>query len=128
MPKVTKIRAASSTDDKLVKECEKKTNCGDCNPTITWTTPSNKPTTPPEDTVVIIVDVRSSRGAVRIFKQSGDDASSDEYLDGIGTEQAGKLVIVPWDSGWYFSAAGSLPVGYVTRRVRDEEAQGSLGA
>jgi hypothetical protein len=44
---------------------------------------------------VIIVDVRSSRGAVRIFKKSDDDTSGGEYLDGIGTEQAGKLVIVP---------------------------------
>lgn len=103
-----------------------KTKCGNCNPTITWTIPDNKPTTPPGDTVVIIVDVRSSRGAVRIFKKSGDDTTSGEYLDGIGTELAGKLVIVPWDSDWYFSAAGSLPVGYVMRKAPDGE--GSLGA
>ncbi|ELR10463.1 hypothetical protein VC83_01803 [Pseudogymnoascus destructans] len=108
---VTKIQAASSTDDKLVEECEEKTNC-DCDPTITWTTPAKaKPTTPPENTVAIIVDVRMSKGAIRIFQKSGS-----EYLDGIGTEQAGNLVIVPWSSAWYISAAGSLPVGYVAKR------------
>jgi len=128
MQKFTKIKATSSTDEKLVKECEKKTNCGDCNPTIAWITPDNTFRTPPEDTVVLIVDVRSSRGAVRIFQKSGDDASVDEYVGGIGTELAGKMVIVPWDSSWYFSAAGSLPVGYVTRRVRDEETQAALEA
>lgn len=110
---VTKIQAESSTDDKLVEECEEKTNCGNCDHTITWTTPEKgKITTPPENTVVIIVDVRSNRGAIRIFQKSGG-----EYLDGIGTEQAGNLVIVPWSNTWYISAAGSLRVGYVASRA-----------
>ncbi|KAH7370305.1 hypothetical protein BKA65DRAFT_545014 [Rhexocercosporidium sp. MPI-PUGE-AT-0058] len=107
----TKIQATSLTDEQLVDECKEKTNCGDCDPTITWTTPAKgKITTPPENTVVIIVDVRSSRGAIRIFRKSDSG-----YVDGIGTQQAGNLVIVPWNSDWYISAAGSLPVGYVTR-------------
>ena len=84
-----------------------QTDCGNCDPTITWTTPDRGgKTIPPENTVVIIVDVRSNRGAIRIFQKS-----SGEYLDGIGIEQAGNLVIVPWSSTWYISAAGSLRVG-----------------
>jgi len=110
---VTKIKATSSTDEKLVEECQEKTNCSDCDPTITWTTPEKgKRTTPPENTLVMVVDVRSSRGAIRIF-----ETSSGEYVDGIGTEQTGNMVIVPWDSRWHISAAGSLPVGYVVRRT-----------
>jgi hypothetical protein len=88
-------------------------DCGDCDPTITWVTPEKgRKSTPPEATVVMVVDVRSSRGAIRIF-----ESTSGEYIDGIGTEQEGNLVIVPWNSGWYYTAAGSLPVGYVVRKT-----------
>jgi len=108
----TKIRATSSTDDRLVEECEHKTNCGDCERIITWTTPQKgQRTLPPEDTLVLVVDV-GSKGAVRIYKNS-----DREYVDGVGTQQAGHLVFVPWDSGWYYSAAGSPRVGYITRKV-----------
>ncbi|KFY68445.1 hypothetical protein V496_01067 [Pseudogymnoascus sp. VKM F-4515 (FW-2607)] len=109
---VTKIiQGASSTDEQLVEECKDKTNC-DCDPTITWTNPEKgTSTTPPENTAAIIVDVRTSKGVIRIFQKS-----DSEYLGAIGTEQAGNLVIVPWRSGWYISAAGSLPVGYVAKR------------
>ncbi|OBT53130.1 hypothetical protein VE04_05756 [Pseudogymnoascus sp. 24MN13] len=111
------IQGASSTDEQLVEECKEKarffqsTKC-DCDPTITWTTLAKAtPTTPPENTVAIIVDVRTNKGAIRIFQQS-----DSEYLGAVGTEQTGNLVIVPWRSGWYISAAGSLPVGYVAKR------------
>ncbi|KAH6661626.1 hypothetical protein B0J14DRAFT_350339 [Halenospora varia] len=88
---VTKIKARSSTDDKLVEECQNKTNCGDCDPIIAWTTPSKGiRTTPPQDMLVIIVNVRSNRGAIYIYK-----TESGEYVDSIGTEQAGNRVMVP---------------------------------
>jgi hypothetical protein len=57
-----------------------------------------------------VVDLRSSRGGIRVFEKSSGD-----YLGGIGTELAGNMVIVPWDSGWYYTAAGSLRVGYISK-------------
>lgn len=90
-----------------------QTNCGDCDPTINWITPVRvRITTPPENTVVIIVDVRSSRGAIRIFRKSDSG-----FVDAIGMQQVGNLVIVPWNGDWNFSAVGSLPVGYVMSRA-----------
>ena len=91
----------------------RQTNCGDCDPTIAWITPERgKSMTPPENTVVLIVDVRSNRGAIRIFQKS-----DGEYLDGIGTDKYGNLMIVPWSSTWYISAAGSVRVGYVASKA-----------
>jgi hypothetical protein len=31
----------------------------------------------------------------------------------VGTEEAGKLIMIPWNSAWYYSAAGSLPLRYI---------------
>lgn len=46
--------------------------------------------TPPENTVVVIVDVRSKQGAIQIT-----DKQSNEYVDGVRTEAAGNLVMIP---------------------------------
>lgn len=111
MAGITKINAthSASTDDELVKECETTTGRRDCDDAINWTEPvKGIPISPPEDTIAILVDVRGRRGAIRIFKKS-----DKEYVDGVGTERSGNLVIVPWDPCWYFQAAGSLLVGYV---------------
>jgi hypothetical protein len=61
-----------------VETSTNQTNCGNCSPTITWTTPEKGTRTiPPENTLAMVVDVRSSRGAIRIF-----ETSSGEYVDG----------------------------------------------
>ena len=82
-------------------------DCGDCEP-ITWTTPSKGTRIDaPSNAVAVVIDVVESRGAIRIFEKE-----SDEYVDGVGTEEAGNLVIVPWDNHWRFRVSGSLRVGY----------------
>jgi hypothetical protein len=43
--------------------------------------------------VAIVVDVRDITAAIRIFAKEDDG-----YIDGVGTEEAGNLVIVPWRS------------------------------
>jgi len=45
---------------------------------------------------------------VRIFQND-----SDERVGAVGVEEAENLVIVPWDSNWWFRVSGSLRVGYV---------------
>lgn len=41
--------------------------------------------------VVIVVDLVQNRGAIQIFKKE-----SGEYVDGVGTEEEGFRVIIPW--------------------------------
>jgi hypothetical protein len=76
---------------------------------IEWITPAKGVrTSPPADTVALAVDVGGNVGAIRIF-----ETSSKKYVDGVGTEEAGKPIMISWNSAWYYSAAGSLPLGYI---------------
>jgi hypothetical protein len=59
-------------------------------------------------TVAIVVDVRDNRGAINIHEKE-----SNEFIDGVGIEEAGNLVIVTWDSNWYYWAVGTLRVAYI---------------
>jgi len=60
---------------------------------------------------MIAVDLRGkSKGAIRIF-----EASNRRYLDGVGTELAGNLILIPWNDGWYYSVAGSLLLGFIVQ-------------
>jgi hypothetical protein len=61
--------------------------------------------------VAVVVDVVNNRGAIRIFEK--DDSSR---VDAVGIEEAGYLVIVPWNSNWWFRASGSLDVGYIIEK------------
>ncbi|KFX97011.1 hypothetical protein V490_02996 [Pseudogymnoascus sp. VKM F-3557] len=107
---VKKIRTQSSTDDEILKDCKNETTCGDCEP-ITWTAPlKGTRIDPPANTFAVVVDVHN-RGAMRIFEGNGNS-----YIDGVTVEEAGNLVIVPWDSGWWFRASGSLRVGYIVEK------------
>jgi hypothetical protein len=105
-----KIRAASSSDDALLMECQEKVPCENCD-RITWSEPGRgNRIEPPSNTVAVIVDLISARGAIRIFDQQ------DTYVDGVGTADAGNLVIVPWDIDWWFYVSGYLTVGFVYGR------------
>jgi hypothetical protein len=57
--------------------------------------------------VAVVVDLVSTRGAIRIYDQQGP------YINGVGTEEAGKRIIVPWDASWWFYVSGNLKVGLV---------------
>jgi hypothetical protein len=40
--------------------------------------------------------VRDKAAAIKIF----DANKNDEYIDGVGSEELGNLVVVPWQSHW----------------------------
>jgi len=126
MAGVTKFRTVDPDNKKLVELYKKEvlflrlnlypivmlistqTNSGDCEDP-TWITPPNrKRIYPPVGTVAIVVDVRTNRGAINIHEKE-----SNEFIDGVGIEEAGKLVIVPWDSTSYYYAVGTVRVAYI---------------
>lgn len=109
---IKKTRVQVSTDDELIEECKKETQCNDCE-RITWTNPSKgDEINPPANTAAIIVDLVRHRGAIRIFKKESDD-----YVSGVGLEDAGNFVIIPWESKWWLRPSGSLRIGYVTGKT-----------
>lgn len=76
-------------------------------------TPShNTRMNPPENTVVVIVDVRSNQGAIQIA-----DKQSNEYVDGVGTEAAGSLVMIPWKKDWWYYCMGSTRLAYIGKKT-----------
>lgn len=66
---------------------------------------------PPEDLAVLVLDFRGHEGAIQIV-----DSQSDEYLHGVGTEQKGNLVMIPWKKEWWFYCIGITRVAYVRRK------------
>ncbi|KAF2843883.1 hypothetical protein T440DRAFT_112458 [Plenodomus tracheiphilus IPT5] len=104
---VTKIRTKDPNDDKLMEICREETS-STCT-RIKWTTHQDVDTIiPPDGTVAIVVDVRDIKAAIRIFAKQDDD-----YIDGVGTEAAGHLVVVPWQSSWFYHCTGTPRVGHV---------------
>jgi hypothetical protein len=80
---------------------------GDCS--ITWETPSKGiRIEPPTNTVAVVVDVPKDKGAIRVFK-----SGIDKHLGTVGTEDAGHIVVVTWDTSWWYRVSGSLRVGYI---------------
>ena len=68
--------------------------------------------TPPENTVVVIVDARSNQGAIQIA-----DKQSNEYVDGVGTEAAGNLVMIPWEKNWWCYCMGTTRLAYIEKKT-----------
>ncbi|KAF4769163.1 hypothetical protein HAV15_008758 [Penicillium sp. str.  len=90
-----KVRTESSSDSGILEECKKET-------------------TPPPRTAAIVVDVVQNRGAIRIFEKE-----SGEYVDGVGTEEEGFRIIIPWRDTWRFRASGVVEVGYIIAKDAD---------
>ncbi len=62
---------------------------------------------PPEHTVVVVVDVRSNQGAIQIMD------NSKQYVDGVGTEEAGNLIMIPWKKEWWYYCIGTTRIAYI---------------
>jgi hypothetical protein len=64
---------------------------------------------PPNNTVAIIADIRNNKGIYIHETQTGD------YIDGVGTKKAGKLIIVPWIHDWHYYSIGTLRIRHITK-------------
>ena len=67
--------------------------CGECHP-IEWTTPLKATRIDPSpNTMAIIVNLVDGQGAIRIYEKE-----NDTYINIVGIEEAGNIVIIPWQS------------------------------
>ena len=85
-----------------------QTGRGDCDSPV-WISPSkNVRMEPPENTVVVVVDIRSNQGAIYIVNKQ-----TDGYVDHVGTDVAGNLIMVPWNKDWWYYCLGSTRLAYI---------------
>jgi hypothetical protein len=77
---------------------------------VTWTNPPiGERISPPDDTVAVVVDLTNGQGALRIFeKETGG------FVDGVGTEEKGNQILIPWRLKWRLRISGQLRIGYVS--------------
>lgn len=67
---------------------------------------------PPEKIVAVIFDVGDRQGAIEIM-----DKQTNEYVDGVGTEAAGNLVMIPWNKSWWYFSRVSTRLAYIETKT-----------
>jgi hypothetical protein len=73
---------------------------------------------PTNDVVAIVVDMRNaSSNSLNIHD------NNDEYVDKVGLDFKGSLVIVPWMTGLKFICYGSCKVGLVYENNQEIDSQ-----
>lgn len=74
---------------------------------------------PTNDVVAIVVDMRNaSSNSVYIHE------INDDYVDMVGLDFRGYVVIVPWEPGLKFMCYGSCKVGEVYESIQENGSQG----
>lgn len=64
----------------------------------------------PENTIAVVIDIGQKNGAFRIF-----DNTTGKYLEGVGVEEKGRMVMIPWDSSWNYDTIGTLRFAYLLK-------------
>ncbi|KAE8554687.1 hypothetical protein EYB25_003228 [Talaromyces marneffei] len=79
--------------------------------TVRWITVHiGQETEPPDETIAVVVDLTTSRGAVRFY-----DKSTDSQIGGVYMEDSSQTLI-PWDNHWWFRVSGSPRIAYIERK------------
>ncbi|KAM5431522.1 hypothetical protein McanMca71_004758 [Microsporum canis] len=89
---------------------KKETICDDNHDTDWQPSANNVRIKPPEKTSFVVVDIRDNRGAIFVH-----ESASNEYVGGIGMDEQGNVVLIPWSPDWHYYTIGSLRVGYIER-------------
>lgn len=86
--------------------------CDNCavHPPFSPTTEPPKKTTPPELTIALAVEISKNGGRIKFF-----DSESDVFKGDVSAEEFDNIVVVPWNSRWYFYSIGSLSVRYIEK-------------
>ncbi|KAK1470174.1 hypothetical protein CCUS01_06559 [Colletotrichum cuscutae] len=101
-----KIRTKKLSDRKLKQLCE--TEIGkDCSIPEWHDLPDLYSTEPPKHTVAVLFDMRNTDGVIYIHE------SNDDYVDAVGSESKGNIIIIPWTTGLTFRCYGLCRIGYL---------------
>ncbi|KAL1979077.1 hypothetical protein VTN96DRAFT_7089 [Rasamsonia emersonii] len=110
-----KIKAPrSSTEKEILDICQRELGCDRCRIEPGPTMEVIYKTSPPANTIAVLVDISSAGGAIKIGEAS-DNALGVGAVGMVGTEDAGDLVIVPWNVGWWYYSIGSIGIKYIVK-------------
>lgn len=104
----------SATEKEILDECKKQVAHDSCKLIHGPTVEVVFQTSPPTDTVAVVVDISSAGGAIKIGEAS-DNNLGVTAVGMVGTEDADSLVIVPWESGWWYYTIGVITVRYIVK-------------
>ena len=58
---------------------------------------------------MVIISVNGGR--IKLF-----ETPDDKYVGGVGMEDAGYKILVPWRSNWWYYSIGTVEVQYLVRK------------
>jgi hypothetical protein len=61
-----------------------------------------------------VVDVRKKQGAIFVH-----ELENGEYVGGVGVDEQGNLIMIPWNHEWYYYTIGSLRIEYITKDIKE---------
>ncbi|KAK3362397.1 hypothetical protein B0T25DRAFT_5554 [Lasiosphaeria hispida] len=110
-----KIRTKQSSDDKLVEKCERET--GKRCKGLTWSAFGDLDVLQPSgDILAIVVDMRTASNNSLYIHDFNND-----FIDKVGLDYKGSMVIVPWQEGLKFICYGSCDVGVVQAKQESDD-------
>ena len=82
-----------------------------------------EPIEPPAKTIAVIVDLTTTRGAVRFYVLGFDsllnrDKATDLQIDGVYMENP-RQTLIPWNNKWSFRVSGSPRIAYIEKARED---------
>lgn len=102
------------TEEQLLDICKKELDCANCTVAPGPTTEVVYKTSPPTETIAVVVDISSVGGAIKIGEASKNDLGV-ALVGMVGIEDAKDLVIVPWAIGWWYYTIGSVKIRYIVK-------------
>lgn len=116
---VRTIKASkSSTDSELVEICKTELNCDECRIESGPSTETIYQTSPPENTVAVVIDISSVGGSLNIH-QTSDNKWGNVFIGMVGmedSENGDRLVILPWEARWYYRSLGAIKIKYAVKK------------
>ncbi|OJD20520.1 hypothetical protein ACJ73_08144 [Blastomyces percursus] len=114
------IRASkSSTDGELAEICKKELGDSECQIEPGPQTETIYQTSPPANTLAVVVDISNTGGALKVHQKS-DNSWGNIFIGMVGSgdddENIRNLVIVPWDAGWHYRTIGNIKIKYIIKK------------
>ncbi|EEH21776.2 hypothetical protein PABG_03992 [Paracoccidioides brasiliensis Pb03] len=76
-------------------------------------------TSPPPNTLAVVVDISNTGGALKVHQKS-DNSWGNIFIGMVGSgdddENIRNLVIVPWDAGWHYRTIGNIKIKYIIKK------------
>jgi hypothetical protein len=107
----------TSTDEELVNICRKEFNFSGGIIQAGESTESPHPTSPPSNTLAVVVNISSDGGSLKVYRTS-DNRWGNDFIDKVGTEdceRGTKLVIIEWEPTWWYRSLSAIETRYVVR-------------